>query len=299
MSKNQWQPALPGLAQFSLSSTVFTPRYGGGWRVWSGSTTGKFKWPERKKQAVWRWFHQVCDSEYLRKLAGRYGSAFGNAVRVYHALIRFQNWRTGRLDPTYEDIQRAAKLGRSTVAAALRFLRRWGIIHAQPRCVFEVNPDTGRQELRQISNAYVLQPPSQWRLFGDPPEEEPAPPEPGTWGDHPPLPDTVTQAADELARDNYKTAIAALTSDRGDRRARGLVHWAEAIGVITKPPAESERLKHDEDQLVTAVLKRARATMPPARAVDFTVALIEPDPPQWAREEFARLAGAIKARRGR
>jgi hypothetical protein len=59
-------------------------------------------------------------------------------------------------------------------------LRDLGLLDWLRRCV-EDQDEEGRFRLRQLTNAYGLLPPSQWRGFAEPPP--PPPPQPGTWGE--------------------------------------------------------------------------------------------------------------------
>ena len=82
--------------------------------------------------------------------------------------------------------------------------------------------------LEQETNAYAVLPPSQWRGYKEPPE--PPPPAPGTWGDHPPLPSLLEQAAAER-RDGggMRTVIRILDSDPGDPLAAALARLGRAL----------------------------------------------------------------------
>jgi hypothetical protein len=116
-------------------------------------------------------------------------------MRVLDALLwHFLDRKTGQLDPSYEAIARVAAVGRSAVAEALQQLKRLGLIHWVRRCSSRFIG--GCFTLEQDTNAYGIRPPSQWRFF-TPRRTEPPPPQPGTWGDHPPLPDLMTQAQDD------------------------------------------------------------------------------------------------------
>src|SRR2546422_664075 len=103
------------------------------------------------------------------------------------------------------------RAARATVATALQRLKALGILHWLRRC--EESYEDGRYVLRQISNAYAVLPPSLWRHAGLLPAEAPTP-APGTWGDHPPLPGLVAQAAEA---DTVESAVAMLDLDRTDR----------------------------------------------------------------------------------
>jgi hypothetical protein len=267
------------------------------WPVWRGSTTAQFKWPEVKKKVVLDWYNLLKRSPALRALAGRYGSKFGNALRVYECLwAGFQNWRTGRLDPSYEAIADRLQLGRTSVANALRLLRELGVIFWQRRCDHDRNPDTGRFELRQKTNAYVLLPPTQWRFDAAAAAQAP-PPKPGTWGDHPPLPDMLAQAADELAHGQRQTAIAVLASDPSDKLAGALASLGRTMTSPVPASPEIDRTKLNDDELFEIAWKEAMRTLPQERGNAFLRAMLENDPPQWALDERARLVDQALGRR--
>jgi Bacterial regulatory proteins, gntR family len=181
--------ALPSFPGFD------SPKTFAAWPVWSGSTTAEVKWPKVVKDAVIKWYHQARDWNALKHAAGRYGGTLGSSCLLVLQCLVFdcQNWRTGQLDPSYEHIAAKTGLGRSTVAEALRRLKQLGIVFWQQRS--DHHWRDGKFQLRQISNAYALLPPSQWRGFTAP--SDAPPPAAGTWGDHPPLPDTLEQAIDD------------------------------------------------------------------------------------------------------
>ena len=181
--------ALPSFPGFD------SPKTYAAWPVWSGSTTAEIKWPKVVKDAVVKWYHEARNWNALKHAAGRYGGTLGSScLRVLQCLVfDCQNWRTGQLDPSYEHIAAKTGLGRSTVAEALRRLKQLGIVFWKQRS--EHHWHGGKFRLRQITNAYALLPPSQWHGFNARPDAPP--PAAGTWGDHPPLPDTIEQAIDD------------------------------------------------------------------------------------------------------
>jgi hypothetical protein len=201
--------ALPSFPGFDSPKTYAT------WPVWSGSTTDETRWPKVIKKAVIDWYHKARNWNATKEVAGRYGGTLGSAcMRVLECLaFDFQNYRSGRLDPSYEGIAAKTGLSRSTVAKALARLRQLGIIHGQKRSAHHWR--NGRFELRQITNAYMLLPPSQWR--GVELRPEPSPPDPGTWGDHPPLPDVMEQAINDRQHGaSLKAALSVLEQDEND-----------------------------------------------------------------------------------
>lgn len=164
--------------------------------VWSDSTTADIKFcPMPKREAV-RIYHRARDFDRKTREPGQHGGRVGHAaLQVLHALIfDFLNYGTGRLDPSYEAIARAANVCRRTVATALRTLRDLGILNRVRRC--KESWQEGRFVLEQQTNAYAVLPCSQWRGYTPPPE--PPPPQSGTWGDHPPLPSVIEQAVADL-----------------------------------------------------------------------------------------------------
>jgi hypothetical protein len=144
--------ALPQLPGFDS----LRPKTYAAWPVWSGSTTDPIKWPQVVKKAVLEWYHKARNWNALKQIAGRHGGTLGNScLRVLECLIiDFQNYGTGRLDPSYEGIAAKTGLARSTVGAALRRLKQLGVIYWQRRCE-EDKDEAGRFRLRQKTNAYV------------------------------------------------------------------------------------------------------------------------------------------------
>jgi hypothetical protein len=74
----------------------------------------------------------------------------------------------------------------------------------------------------QETNAYASLPPSQWRGYYEPPEAPP--PQPGTWGDHPPI-DIMAEARADSQAGAPLAAIAVLKAAGeygGDRVAGAL-----------------------------------------------------------------------------
>jgi biotin operon repressor len=202
--------ALPSFPGFD------SPKSYASWPVWSDSTTAEIKWPKVVKTAVLAWYHKARSWNAKKEAAGRYGGTLGSScMRVLECLaFDFQNYRNGRLDPSYEGIAAKTGLSRSTVATALARLKQLGIIYWQRRSDHHWLAD-GIFQLRQITNAYMLLPPSQWRGVELPPE--PPPPDPGTWGDHPPLPSVMEQALDERQQGaSLKAALAVLEQDETD-----------------------------------------------------------------------------------
>jgi hypothetical protein len=219
--------ALPQIPGFDS----LRPKTYAAWPVWHDSTTAKINWPKIVKQAVIDWYHKARHWNAAKEIAGRYGGTLGSScMRVLECLIfDFQNWTTGQLDPGYKAIAAKTGLGRSTVAEALKRLKQHGIINWIRRSDHHHNDETGRFELKQITNAYALLPPSQWRGFDAPPAEAPTP-DPGTWGDHPPLPDVTTQAQEERQQGgSVEAAIRILETDETDALAQASARYWRAV----------------------------------------------------------------------
>ena len=162
------------------------------------------------------WYHKARNWNAMKQTADRYGGTLGSScLRVLECLaFDFQNYRTGRLDPSYEGIAAKTGLGRSTVAEALRRLKQLRLVHWQQRSAHDWRG--GRFQLRQITNAYMLLSPSYWRGFDAPPEAPP--PDPGTWGAHPPLPGVMEQAADDRRHGaGIEATLTVLELDEHDR----------------------------------------------------------------------------------
>ncbi len=215
----QCLPALPGFAR---------PKTYAAWPVWSDSTTKQIRFqPMPKKQAVRLW-HRARDFDRQTRRKDRHGGAVGHvALQVLHALIfDFMNYATGRLDPSYAAIARKANVCERTVANALKRLRDLGILNWVRRCV-ESRRD-GRFVLEQETNAYTVLPASQWLGYREPPEAPP--PASGTWGDHPPLPDVITQAlADRREGVGIDAALTVLEQDPTDSIAAVCARLFRAI----------------------------------------------------------------------
>src|ERR1700722_17739873 len=205
---------IPGLGRESQKSYA-------AWPVWSNSTTKEIRYQPLPKKAATRLWHRARDFDRKTRRKDHHGGALGHAaLQVLHTLIfDFLNYASGRLDPSYAAIARKANVCERTVASALRRLRELGILNWVRRCS-EKRID-GRFVLEQETNAYAVLPPSQWRGYKEPPE--PPPPAPGTWGDHPPLPSVLEQAAaDRRDGASPQTVIRTLESDEGDPLAAAL-----------------------------------------------------------------------------
>lgn len=198
------------------------------WPVWAGSVKKPIKLQPITKKAATRLWHRARDFDRQTRRQGCHGGAIGHAaLKVLEALIfDFLNYASGRLDPSHAAIARKANVCERTVRNALNRLRDLGILAWVRRCT--ENWQAGRFRLQQETNAYALQPPSGWRGYREP-LEAPAPVA-GTWGDHPALPDVVTQAAaDRRAGGSLRDTIRTLAADPGDALAAALARLGAAI----------------------------------------------------------------------
>jgi len=198
------------------------------WPVWSGSTAEEIRFqPMPKKAAVQLW-HRARDFDRQTRREHHHGGAVGPAaLQVLHTLIfDFLNFKTGRLDPGYAAIARAANVCERTVATAIQRLRELGILNWVRRCAESWRD--GRKVREQQTNAYAVLPATQWHGFR-PPQDPPAP-APGTWGDHPPLPRTMDEAmAARRTGGNLGELVQILGSDPGDGLARALARLGAAM----------------------------------------------------------------------
>jgi hypothetical protein len=206
------------------------PKTYAAWPVWRDSTTKQVKFePLPKKEAARRW-HKARRFDRQTHTAGKHGGAIGRtALQVYYVLLfDFLDHRTGRLEPSYDAIAAKAGVCRRAVADALQRLKTLGLLYWQRRSR-EYQDAAGRFLLMQETNAYASLPPSQWRGYHEPPPAPP--PEPGTWGDHPPLPDAITQAAEEIQAQPgaHRTMFALLDADPGDQFAGALARLGRAV----------------------------------------------------------------------
>ena len=198
------------------------------WPVWAGSTTKPIRFAPMPKKAAVRLWHRARDFDRGTHEAGKHGGAVGpTALAVLHALIfDFLNHRTGRLDPSYVAIAHKAGVCVRTVATALKRLRELGVLNWVRRCAESWRD--GRFVLEQETNAYAVLPESQWRGYRTP--QEPPAPAPGTWGDPPPMPSVLAQAAMEgRGGGDLRSVVQILAADPKDRLAAALARLGRAF----------------------------------------------------------------------
>jgi hypothetical protein len=210
---------MPGMA---------APRTYAAYPVWKHSTAREVKFePLSKKQAAQIW-HKARRFDRQTHQPGRHGGAVGRtALNVLYALLfDFLNYRSGRLDPCYDSIARAANVSRRAVADALKRLKALGILHWIRRCSESLTA-TRQLRLKQETNAYMVMPASEWRGFI---ELAPEPPHPSEWGAVPPLPSSIDQALIEWKGGADMTAgLRCLEEDPNDRLALLLARLGRSI----------------------------------------------------------------------
>jgi hypothetical protein len=198
------------------------------WPVWRDSTTKEVKFqPVTKRQAVKLW-HDARRFERQTRQPGKQDGAIGrNGMAVLHALLfDFLNYRSGALYPSWAAIAFKACISVRSVGRGLVMLKAAGVLNWLRRCIEDWID--GRFTLRQETNAYAVLPCSQWRGYSAPPPAPP--PDPGTWGDHPPMPRGLDLAA-IVAREggDLRARIAALESDAGDGLAAALARLGRLV----------------------------------------------------------------------
>src|SRR3954451_21507050 len=168
-----------------------------------------------RKEAAQLWHAARCWDRAPRRPA-RGGAIGRTALAVFYVLaLDFQNFRTGRLDPSLDAIAEKAGCCRRTVGTALARLRDLGLLTWQRRCR-EDKDELGRFRLRQETNAYGLLPPSQWIGYRD---TAPPPPSPDTLGAPERVPDPIEAAVAESTHGQRRAALAALDADPRDALA--------------------------------------------------------------------------------
>jgi len=201
------------------------------WPVWSDSTTKEISFQRMPKKAATKLWHRARDFDRKTRTPGHHGGKVGHAaLQVLHCLIfDFLNYSTGQLDPSQAAIARKANVCERTVRNALARLKELGILNWVRRCAESWRD--GKFCLEQETNAYAILPDSQWRGY-TPPPEAPAPMS-GTWGDHPPLPSVLAQAAAERkAGGDVRTAIGILDSDPTDKLAAALASLGRTMQTV-------------------------------------------------------------------
>jgi len=200
--------------------------------VWSNSAREEIKFaPMPKREAVRIYHHARHFARQTRRpianaggfVRVREGTIKRSTLAVLHALLfDFLNYKTGRLDPSYQAIAEKAGVSVCTVWRALVALRDCGVLSWVRRC--RESYEDRRYILEQETNAYGVAPASQWRGYRQPPPDPG--PAPGTWGKTPPLTSLGVEAGtmpslqqlEAHPPDSLAGALARLSRRRSDRR---------------------------------------------------------------------------------
>lgn len=206
------QTLLPGIA-----ATSRAPH-----KVWSGSLVGPVRCSPRPRDQIKGW---------RVKLKG----LLPRSLRGVSKLVLMEVWGvlafapddgSGRLVLSHATIAGMAEKSVRTIKSALAVLRDQGVIEWDRRCRVEKD-EQGRTRLRQLTNSYRMLPPSRWLGYVD---RDGPPPEPGTWGDHPPLPD------DPVVENVLRTPA-------GFTGVQSLPRETISINIEDRPPAD---LDHEQ-----------------------------------------------------
>jgi hypothetical protein len=212
---------LSGLAGY-LAFLNALPRTFATWPVWRDSARGHVRFaPLTKKEAARRWYRARRFDRQTHE-PGKHGGVIGRTglAVLYTLLFDFLDYATGRLDPSYAAIAGKAGVCRRAAFTACRRLKELGLLHWQRRCT-EDKDEAGRFQLKQLTNAYGINPPSQWKGHSEP--LAPPPPAPWQLGAVPPLPDVTDQAIAEVAAGGSReAALARLKDDPRDAVANAL-----------------------------------------------------------------------------
>ena len=214
--------ALPSLPELVPTRPSRSPH-----RCRKDSTTKRVRFTPMSRQEAARLYQQAERMECATRRPGRQDGAIGrNGLAVLRAfLFGFLNHKTGQLDPSHAAIARKAAISVRSVIRGLKALKAAGLVNWLRRCAKRI--EEGRLVLEQQSNAYAVLPASQWTGAG---AAEPPPPEAGTWGDHPPLSDSITAACiDMRAGASSMAIVAALEADPGDGLASALARFGKAL----------------------------------------------------------------------
>jgi hypothetical protein len=178
----------------------------------------------KKKDAAKLW-HEARRFERSTRQPGHQDGALGrNGLAVLYALLfDFLNYASGRLDPAIDTIAQAANISPRSAARGLANLKAAGVLNWARRCIADIG-EAGRIVFKQLSNAYAVLPVSQW--LGHRQRPEAPPPQAGTWGDHPPLPSLIAQAA---TAGSMTAQIKTLELDASDELAAALAGYGRAM----------------------------------------------------------------------
>lgn len=199
--------------------------------VWNDSARGEVRFHPLPKREVFALYRKL-KAWNRQKAKGRYGGSIGSAcLRVFECLaFDFLNFKSGRLDPSYNAIAAKTGLGRSTVAEALKRLKALGVINWVRRCSpVPGGSPSSRHGIRmeQDSNAYGLCPASCWLGYIEPPTFVMQPHE---WGAVPPLLSCHEQAIQDGKRGASVTdMVRTLKLDPDNEIAAALARLGENV----------------------------------------------------------------------
>jgi hypothetical protein len=205
------------------------------WPVWRDSTTKPVKFPPLKKAKAAQLYRKARahDRRTHERGSGKHGGALGRtALNVLQTLLfDFQNYTTGRLDPSIDAIALKAGCGATAVKNALKKLKSLGFLTWLRRAK-EARDENGGYILQQETNAYAILPETNWVGYEEPPQPTV---EPWQIGATPPLAPTVDRAALEAQAGNTASAIAVLEEDPKNALALALARLGRAVGLAAKP----------------------------------------------------------------
>ena len=207
------------------------------WRVHAGSVCGDVPFTPMTKKDAATIYQKARKFDRTGHTKGKHGGRIGVfALQLFHTMIfDFLNFKTGQLDPAFETICAAAGMGRSAAIANVNKLERLGLLSHVRRCSRVENEDGG-YILKQETNAYHIENPSNW--FGHA-EKPPTPP--------PPLPHASEWGKAELPITTVDGALQA------NAPLSVLVEALEDEAAVVRPtlakkPTWSERLQAREAQ---------------------------------------------------
>lgn len=203
--------------------------------VWRDSAAGETRFAplaDNRRDArriAARLYHQARAFErQTRERRKQDGKVGRNGLAILHALLfDFLNHKSGRLDPSYASIARAANISITSVWRGLAKLKAAGLLRWERRCRVEI-ANGGRPELHQESNAYSILSVFNWRGY------KPAPgapaPDSGTWGDHPPQ-DAGLAAGSAVLREgaSMRASIEAMEQDPADALAAAVARFGRRL----------------------------------------------------------------------
>jgi hypothetical protein len=242
-----WKQGLLPLAGLLASSQLYTGhKTKAPSPCWRDSTTKEVKWHRISKADAKEVYRQAEDFERQTRQPGRQDGRLGrNGLAVLRALLFHRlNYKTGQLDPGYKTIAIDACISIRSAARGLAALKTAGVVNWLRRCRPVI--EAGRCILEQLSNAYAIMRPSSW--LGYRPNirvTKPTPPEAGTWGDHPPLPDAITAAAEVKQNGGcFQAVLSELETDSRDAVALQLARLGRAMNAREKIAASDVPALH-------------------------------------------------------